>query len=316
LAGAGIPGLDLTADGGRMESPLAVAGFYARAIWAKAGKDDLFFLAGGVAFSILLAGVPFFLLLASGLGYALNKSEDASTSAAVEFIQNLFPATFSGTGSLIDPVMHEVVRTRGTAGLLGAVAFVWFSTRLFGSMRSVLLHVYEVPKGHGIVWGKLFDVALTVTSTMLIVLWVAVSAYIALARSSGVELLSQWGLHAESVMKPLTYIGGRAVAFVLLGGLFTVLYKLLPNRPVRWRQAIVGGVTSAVLFELARSGFTFVVHRFDPASWYTGTLAAVIVVMFWVYYAALIFVLGGELSQVYEHRHMQRHLQRIARAGR
>ena len=112
-------------------------------------------------------------------------------------------------------------------------------------------------------------------------------------------------------MKPLTYIVGRVVAFALLGGLFTLLYKLLPNRPVRWEQAAVGGLTSAVLFELARAAFSYVVHRYNPASWYTGTLAAVVVVMFWVYYAALIFVLGGEVSQVYE----QRHTQRMARAG-
>jgi membrane protein len=306
LATAGFPGVDLSADGARTESPRAVVASYAKALWNKAGKDDLFFLAGGVAFSILLAGVPFFLLLASGLGYALNKTADASSGAAADFIQILFPAAWSGTGSLIDPLMHDVVRTRGTAGVLGAVAFVWFSTRLFGAMRSVLLHVFEVPQGHGIVWGKLFDALLTVATTALIVVWVAVSAYLALARSDGVELLSHWGLHAEQVMLPVTYVLGRVVAFALLGGLFTVLYKLLPNRAVRWQQAIIGGAASAVLFEVARDGFSFVVHHFDPASWYTGTLAAVIVVMFWVYYAALIFVLGGELSQVYEARHLQR----------
>jgi membrane protein len=306
VATAGIPDVELTARGGRAEGPLAVAAAYAGAMWKKGGKDDLFFLAGGVAFSILLAGVPFVLLLASGLSFALNTSDEASHAAAVEFIQNLFPATFSGTGSVIDPVMHEVVRTRGTVGVFGAVAFIWFSTRLFGSMRSVLLHVFEVPQGHGIVWGKLFDAALTVATTMLIVLWVAVSAYLALARSSGVELLSRWGLHAESEMRALTYAIGRVIAFALLGGLFTVLYKLLPNRRVRWEQAAVGGATSTVLFELARSGFAFVVHHYNPASWYTGTLAAVIVVMFWVYYAALTFVIGGELSQVYEQRHLER----------
>ena len=303
---AGIPGVDLTADGGRTESPLAVVVAYAKGIWTKAGEDDLFFLSGGVAFSILLAGVPFVLLLASGLGYVLNKSDEASHIAAIDFIQNLFPSTFSGDGSLLDPVMHDVVRTRGTVGVLGAIAFVWFSTRLFGSMRSVLLHVYEVPKGHGIVWGKLFDAALTVGTTVLIVVWVAVSAYLGLARSNGVAVLSRWGLHAESVMQPLTYVAGRVAAFVLLGGLFSVLYKLLPNRPVRWEQAAFGGVTSAVLFEIARSGFTYVVHHYNPATWYTGTLAAVIVVMFWVYYAALIFVLGGEFSQVYEDRYVRR----------
>ncbi len=274
-------------------------------MWHKAAKDDLFFLAGGVAFSILLAGVPFFLLLASGLGYALNKTADASSVSAFDFLQNLFPA-MGGTGSLIDPVMHDVVRTRGTAGVLGAVAFLWFSTRLFGSMRSVMLHVFETPSRHSMLWGKLFDIVLTLATAVLGVLWVALSTYIALARSDGVALLSRLGLHAEQVMQPLTYIAGRIIAFLLLGALFTVLYKILPNRPVRWRQSLVGGVTSAVLFEIARSGFGFVVHHFNPASWYTGTLAAVIVVMFWVYYAALILVVGGEISQVYEQRHLAR----------
>jgi membrane protein len=290
--------------------PFAVAADYARRIWHKGGKDDLFFLAGGVAFSILLAGVPFILLLGAGLGYVLNQSADVSSATVAAFVQNLFPATWSGDGSVLDPVLREVVRTRGTAGALGAVAFIWFSTRLFGSMRSVLVHVFEVPRGHGIVHGKLFDILLTIASTTLIVAWIVLSAYIRIARSSGVELLSELGLHAETVMGPVTYVVGRVVAFALLTALFFVLYKVLPNRKVRWQQAAVGGVTSAVLFEIARSVFTLVVHRYNPASLYTGTLAAVIVVVFWVYYAALIFVLGGELSQVHEHR-----LEQPAQAG-
>ncbi len=277
-----------------------------RGILAKGAEDDALFLAGGVAFNILLAGVPFFLLLASGIGYAMNKSPDASTGAVSEFIQNLFPSTATGDGSLLDPVLHDVVRTRGTVGAFGAVAFLWFSTRLFGSMRTVLTRTMDVPRGHGIVWGKLFDILLTIAATVLVVAWVGVSAYLALARSSGVELLSRLGLHAEQVMRPLMYIAGRALAFLLFVAIFFSLYKLLPNRRVRWQQAAVGGVASAVLFEIARDVFTVAVHRWDPASLYTGTLAAVVIVVFWVYYCALIFVLGGEVSQVAERRRRSR----------
>ena len=299
---ARVRGAEADLGGRPQQRPLAIVGDYASRIWHKGGRDDLFFLAGGVAFSILLAGVPFFLLLGSGLGYVLNQSEDAASQAAASFVQNLFPETWSGDGSLLDPVLSEVVRTRGALGVLGAVAFIWFSTRLFGSMRSVLVHVFEVPRGHGVLFGKLFDIVLTLVTTTLIVAWIALSAYIGLARSSGVQLLSDWGLHAESLMRPLIYVAGRAVAFVLLGALFFALYKVLPNRKVRWQQAAIGGLTSAILFEIARSAFTVVVHQFNPASLYTGTLAAVVVVVFWVYYAALIFVIGGEVSQVHEAR--------------
>jgi len=281
-------------------------GRYARGVWTKGAEDDALFLAGGVAFNILLAGVPFFLLLASGIGYALNKPVEASSRAVTEFVQNLLPATWTGDGSLLDPLLHDVVRTRGTAGVAGAIAFVWFSTRLFGSMRSVLTRTMDVPRGHGVVWGKLFDVGLTIAATALVVAWVAVSAYIALARSSGVELLSAMGLHSEQVMRPLTYVVGRLVTFGLLIALFFALYKVLPNRKVRWQQAAIGGVTSAVLFEIARTAFTWVVHRWNPATLYTGTLSAVVIVVFWVYYAALIFVVGGEASQVHERRRRAR----------
>jgi membrane protein len=284
------------------DRPLAAAADYARRLWQMGAEDDVFFLAGGVAFNILLAGVPFFLLLASGLGYVLNKSEDASDSAVADFLQQLFPTTFSGDGSLLDPVLHDVVRTRGTAGVLGAVAFIWFSTRLFGSMRSVLVRVFDEPHGRGILMGKLFDIQATILSIVLIVSWIAVTAYMALARTSGVEVLNEWGLHNENVMRDVVYVAGRMAAFVLLGASFFALYKLLPTRAVRWRQAAVGALTAATLFEVARSAFTWVVHRFNPGSLYTGTLSAVIVVVFWVYYAALIFVVSGEIAQIHELR--------------
>lgn len=291
----------------RASVPARVADF-GRQLWVKGGEDDILFLAGGVAFNILLAGVPFFLLLASGLGYALNTTEDASNSAVADFLQQLFPTTFSGDGSLLDPVLHDVVRTRGTAGLLGAVAFVWFSTRLFGSMRSVLRHVFDEPRGRGILLGKLFDIVATLVSLGLVVAWVGLTAYIALARSSGVEVLNEMGLHSSEAMRNVTYVAGRTAAFMLLTMTFFALYKLLPARGVRWRQAAVGALTAATLFEFARGVFLWIIARFNPGSLYTGTLSAVIVVVFWVYYAALIFVVSGEVAQIHE-------LRRVAREG-
>ncbi len=292
--------------GGREETLLAAVGDFAGRLWRKGGKDDLFFLAGGVAFSILLAGVPFFLLLASGLGYVLNDTGHSASLAVAGFLQALLPDTVSGDGSMLDPVLQDVVVTRGSAGVFGAVAFIWFSARLFGAMRSVLTHVFEEGSGHGIVWGKLVDIYATLISTAMIIAWIVLSAYLAIARTGGVQVLTEYGLHTEGAMRPLTYVIGRILASVLLALVFFAFYKLLPRRPVRWRQAMVGGVASAVLFEIARTAFSWSIHRYNPASLYSGTLSAVIVVVFWTYYAALVFVIGGEVSQVYEQRHLER----------
>jgi membrane protein len=72
------------------------------------------------------------------------------------------------------------------------------------------------------------------------------------------------------------------------------------------RTALLASLFTSVMFELARNLFTFYVARTNPNSIYTGTIAAIIVVVLWVYYAALIFVLGGEVAQVYDLRRVRR----------
>lgn len=275
---------------------------FGRRLWVKGGEDDVLFLAGGVAFNILLAGVPFFLLLAAGLGYVLGKSQAASSTAVVDFVTDLFPDTWSGKGSVLDPVVKDIVRTRGTVGIFGAIAFVWFSTRFFGSLRTVFNRVFNVEKGHGIFIGKLYDIWYTVSATVLVVAWIGSAAYFTIARTHGLAFLTRIGAPEQVVMGPLLAFGTRLVTFSLLVAIFFTLYKALPYRRVRWQQALAGALTSGVLFELARWAFTWAVHRFNPATLYTGTLAAIVIVVFWVYYGALIVIIGGEVSQVREDR--------------
>ena len=70
--------------------------------------------------------------------------------------------------------------------------------------------------------------------------------------------------------------------------------------------AWVGALFTTVLFEAARAIFAAYVDTFNPGSLYTGTLTAIVVVVLWTYYAALIFILGGEVGQVYELRRVRR----------
>jgi membrane protein len=280
---------------------------YARRIWKKGGEDDLFFLAGGVAYNILLAGVPFFLLLIAGIGYVLNKPEADSTRDVVEFLGRLLPVGNGDGSSFLDPILRDVVRTRGQVGLLSAAAFVWFSTRLFGTLRSVLQRVFNLGQGRGVVVGKLYDIGYTLVSSALLVFYLVVSAYLAIMGERGTAILNEMGVDA-AVMSGLEVFLGRLLAFGLVVAIFFSVYKFIPAGHVPWRQAFVAAMTTGVLFEAARNVFVLVVQRFDPASLYTGTLGALVIVVFWAYYAALLFVIGGEVAHVYGvrrrwHRH-------------
>ncbi len=276
---------------------------YARRIWVKGGEDDIFFLAGGVAYNILLAGVAFFLLLIAGIGYVLNTPEADSTRAVAEFLGRLLPVgAGAGDGaSFLDPILRDVVRTRGRVGLLSAAAFVWFSTRLFGTLRTVLQRVFELGQGRSIVAGKLYDVGYTLVSSVLMVAYLTISAYLVIMSGRGIAILRDMGVNA-TVMGGLEYALGRLLAFSVVVAIFYSIYKFIPAGRVPWRQAFVASMTTGVLFEIARNAFVLLVQRFNPASLYTGTLGALVIVVFWVYYAALLFVVGGEVAHVYADR--------------
>ena len=106
-------------------------------------------------------------------------------------------------------------------------------------------------------------------------------------------------------MGGLGYLIGRLFAVGLVVALFYALYRGLPRRRPSRPVALVGAVTAALLFEMARHLFGVVVRHLDPGSLYTGTIAAVVAVVFWTYYGALLFLIGGEVAQAWELRRLE-----------
>src|SRR5258706_2786647 len=64
---------------------------YAKRVWDNSGEDNVLFMAGGIAFNILLAAVPFFLLLATALVYLLNQSPDTTSAEVLTIVVKFLP---------------------------------------------------------------------------------------------------------------------------------------------------------------------------------------------------------------------------------
>ena len=276
---------------------------YGKRVWDNSGEDNIFFLAGGIAFNILLAAVPFVLLFASGLGYLLNQSADASSAEINDVIYRFLPP--SPAGETLGKVLVDIIKSRQAIGIYSVIGFVWFSTRLFGSLRSVLAQIFDIDSDRGIIAGKIFDIQITVVSSLLLVAYTALNTYLALATTRGLTLLGELGLRKD-MMGSLEYNIGQLIAFAFIALMFFSLYKFLPNRRIRWQTALIASLFTSFLLELAKRGFAGYVRSFNPGSLYSGTLAALVIVVVWVYYAAMIFILGGEVAQVHELRRVRR----------
>jgi membrane protein len=286
-------------------SPLTSLGWtlrdYAKRVWDNAGEDNVLFLAGGIAFNILLAAVPFVLLLVWGFALVLRNQPIEPNQLVVEYIDRLLPAHYESADSPTHKLLNDILGAQTQLGIWSAVGFVWFSTRLFGSLRTVLANVFDIEQERGIIQGKLFDIKITILSTILITANALISGYVLIATNASREVLVDLGIRAD-VMGQASAWGTRLVGSALLALMFFALYKFLPIRRVRTKTAWVAALFTTFMFELAKVGFNLYVANFDPGSLYTGAIAAIVVIVFWVYYAALIFILGGEVGQVYELR--------------
>lgn len=286
-------------------TPWSVTRVFLGQVWKSLGDDDVMFLASGVSFNLLLAVVPFVLLLVSVSIFFLGNTPDGAADVALGFLDRLLPSQSWTDGDQIRETVRDIARVSGSVTVYSSIGFLWFSTRVFSSMRSVFLKTFDVPNERGILHGKAFDIWCSFLAAVGITAYGALTAYLLAATTRGAHVLTQLGVR-ESVMGPLEYLFGRVVAFALVVLLCFAAYRLVPNRPIPSRTAWVGSLITSLLFELARIGFGYYVERFSPSSLYTGTIATLVVVTLWTYYASLIFIIGAEVAQVVELRRHHR----------
>ncbi|HYW05749.1 MAG TPA: YhjD/YihY/BrkB family envelope integrity protein, partial [Longimicrobium sp.] len=135
---------------------LGGSGDFVRRVWNKAGEDDIFFLAGGIAFNLLLAAGPFILLLVGIFSYVLQQMVDDPRKAAVDYVLSVLPPS-QGVVTATRSIVGRILEGGASFGAIGLLLFVWASTRLFGTLRAVLKDIFDLPEERGIIAGKIFD---------------------------------------------------------------------------------------------------------------------------------------------------------------
>lgn len=90
-------------------------------------------------------------------------------------------------------------------------------------------------------------------------------------------------------------------AFGLYTVIFAVVYRVLPDRPVDWRMSFLGGVITAALFLAGRWGIALYLGNADMGSAY-GPAGGLVVLLVWIYYCALVFLLGALITAMLDER--------------
>jgi membrane protein len=265
--------------------------FYGRNLWRKGVRDQIFFLASGITFNVLVTIVPLLLLTISILG-TLVESSTAAREQILTFIQRAMPLASKQAESLL----FSLVEDRGILGIIGLVGLVWASTRLFGSLRTVLEVIFEIPPEErlGIVQGKIHDIKMVLLVGTLFLLTLSLTTALRWVQNYGIGFL---GLDVYNISW-LTTLGSALLAFAITYLMFYIVYRYAPDRWIPRSDAAMAALFSGVLFELAKQAFVAYLAEFSRFLQLYGSFTNILVLAFWVYYSSLVFILGGQLARI------------------
>jgi membrane protein len=269
---------------------------FARRVFEGAIESNVPFLASGLAFDALLAAIPFILLLLSVVASVLNASAGRAQVEIHDYLLRLLPE--GADRGAIAPVLRLIeglVRERGTLRLVGIPLFVWFSTRLYSSLRACLCEVFDVEETRTWVRGKLVDAALVVVTTLLFVLNTGIS--------EGVTVMARASVRFGFV----EFFGAQVLAFAVVLALFVLLFRVAPARPVRWDTAFVAALITSVGFEVAKQVLSIYFENMMRPDQIVrnATVGALLLLVFWTYYITFVFLMGAQIAQVYDLRRRQ-----------
>jgi membrane protein len=282
---------------------------------SKAGEDNIFFMAGAIAFNLLVAFFPLILLFIGISGLVLTSRFPDPSSYLISFLLGNLPMIGGDVDPLVrvETAIDSLLAESAGFSLVGLLVFVWISTRLVGTLRTVLQEIFDFSHGRGIVGGKLFDALMVVVGGLLFVVNIGITVAITTVQEFGVSLT---GLEGQGLTL-LRQTSAQLLAFGSIWVLFLLVYRYFPPRRIPWRTAMVGATFTGILFEVAKYLFSWYVTSVADYRTVYGGLTSVAILFFWIYYGSIVFILGGEVAQVYAvNRTRRRHAAAAVSLGR
>jgi membrane protein len=201
---------------------------------------------------------------------------------AANMIQNMIQSAHRPTQGVI-------------AGAVGVIALLFGATGVFAEIRDSLNSIWHVESGAEVgIWSwiksRILSVGMVLAVGFLLLVSLVVSALLAGAFKYFGGLIP--------VPEFLMHVVEFVISLGVLTGLFAMMFAILPEAKLGWTDVEFGALATAFLFTVGKLAIGLYVGKTISSSTY-GAAASVMLVVAWIYYAALIFYFGAELTRAY-----------------
>jgi membrane protein len=252
--------------------------------------DNIARLGAALAFYTTVAVAPLLVLTIAMAGTVFGK-----TDARQQVIWEIERLAGSQAGAAVaavnspDSAAHGVVAT-----LLGVGTMVFGILGVFNQLQDALNAIWRVPPKPVAHWrdflkDRLFSLATVIMTGFLLL--------VSLVASAMLSWLGTQTAHRFNLPVFALELVNNAISFVVVTGLFAMVFRLLPDTPVKMKHVWIGAGVTALLFTVGKTVLGYYLGRASLTSAY-GAAGSLLVLLLWCYYAAQIVFFGAEFTRV------------------
>lgn len=256
-------------------------------------EDDAFKLSASLSYYTVFALGPMLIIVISLSGIFYGKQ--AVEGKVYEQLKELI----GGDAALqIQQIIINVQHTHATTvgAIAGLIILFIGATGVFTEIQGSINFIWSVkakPKKGWLKYllNRLLSFSLVVGLGFILLVSLVVNALLALMSERLVRLFPRFPVELFNVMNTL-------IIFAVISFLFAVIYKILPDAVISWKDAWIGSIFTAGLFLVGKFLIGYYLGKSNLGVTY-GTAASIVVILTWIYYSSLILYFGAEFTKIY-----------------
>jgi membrane protein len=244
-----------------------------------------------IAYYTVTSLAPVLLIVIAIAGLVFG--EDAAQGAIKDQVSDLMGKQ---SADMLQNAIHSAANQSSgiLASIIGVVTLIVTASGVFGEMQTALNAIWQAqPSGTTVsrlVRARLVSLGLVAALGFLLLTSLVITAAI-----SALSTFITGGLPFFTVvLEAFNFL----ISFFMLTLLFAAVYKILPDRHLKWKDVLVGATVTAFLFTIGKSLIGFYLGSSSIATSY-GAAGGLLIVLLWVYYSAQIFLLGAEFTKAF-----------------
>lgn len=244
--------------------------------------DDIFGLSAELTFYLIMSFFPFLILLLALISVTPLTAEDT-----------LFKLLSTLPKEVYDVAMYMLTGVSRSAPIIaasGAVA-LWSVSCAVKTINKALNRMYKTRESRSIVLirsiGFLFALLLAV---------IIISTFFLLILGNVIGMaISRFFPTFRSIWQILRWL----IVFFSMFFSFSSIYKILPNKALKYSSVIWGAIFSTFVWVIASTCFSFYADNFSNYHILYGSLAGIVVLISWLYMTSIILFIGGEINSIH-----------------